>query len=35
MRVYECSHCGLVVHRDHNGSRNILADALQACGRAG
>ncbi|WP_075164134.1 RNA-guided endonuclease InsQ/TnpB family protein [Ktedonobacter racemifer] len=35
VRVYECSHCGLVIHRDHNGSRNILADALQACGRAG
>jgi putative transposase len=35
VRVYECAHCGLVIHRDHNGSLNILADALQACGRAG
>jgi putative transposase len=35
VRVYECPHCGLVIHRDHNGSLNILTDALQACGRAG
>jgi putative transposase len=35
VRVYECSHCGLVIHRDHNGSANILAEGLQACGRAG
>jgi putative transposase len=35
VRVYECLHCGLVIHRDHNGSRNILAEGLQACGRAG
>jgi putative transposase len=35
VRVYECPHCGLVIHRDHNGSRNILAEGLQACGRAG
>jgi putative transposase len=35
VRVYECPQCGLVIHRDHNGSLNILADALQACGRAG
>ncbi len=35
VRVYECPHCGLVIHRDHNGSKNILAEALQACGRAG
>lgn len=35
VRVYECPHCGLVIHRDHNGSKNILADAFQACGRAG
>ncbi len=35
VRVYECSHCGLVVHRDHNGSLNILAEGLYACGRAG
>ena len=35
VRVYECPNCGLVIHRDHNGSLNILAVALQACGRAG
>ena len=35
VRVYECPQCGLVIHRDHNGSLNILADGLQACGRAG
>ena len=35
VRVYECPHCGLVIHRDHNGSLNILAEGLQACGRAG
>jgi putative transposase len=35
VRVYECPQCGLVIHRDHNGSKNILAEALQACGRAG
>jgi len=35
VRVYDCPHCGLVIHRDHNGSRNILAEGLQACGRAG
>jgi putative transposase len=35
VRVYECSHCGLVIHRDHNGSLNILAEGLYACGRAG
>jgi putative transposase len=35
VRVYECPQCGLVIHRDHNGSLNILTDALQACGRAG
>jgi putative transposase len=34
-RVYECPQCGLVIHRDHNASHNILAEALQACGRAG
>ena len=33
VRVYECPHCGLVIHRDHNGSLNILADALEAVGR--
>ena len=35
VRVYECPHCGLVIHRDHNGSKNILNEGLQACGRAG
>jgi predicted RNA-binding Zn-ribbon protein involved in translation (DUF1610 family) len=30
--VYECPHCGLVLHRDHNGSNNILAEAFQAVG---
>ena len=35
VRVYECPQCGLVIHRDHNGSKNILADGLHACGRAG
>ena len=33
VRVYECPNCGLVIHRDHNGSLNILADARQAVGR--
>jgi putative transposase len=33
VRVYECLHCGLVIHRDHNGSKNILAEALEAVGR--
>ena len=33
VRVYECPHCGLVIHRDHNGSKNILAEAVQAVGR--
>jgi len=35
VRVYECPHCGLVIHRDRNGSLNILAEGLYACGRAG
>src|SRR6185312_3449469 len=35
VRVYVCPQCGLVIHRDHNGSKNILANARQACGRAG
>jgi putative transposase len=38
VRVYECPSCGLVMHRDHNSSVNILDAALhelQACGRAG
>ncbi|EFH88531.1 putative transposase IS891/IS1136/IS1341 family [Ktedonobacter racemifer DSM 44963] len=33
VRIYECSQCGLVIHRDHNGSLNILSDGLQAVGR--
>jgi putative transposase len=33
VRVYECPHCGLVIHRDHNGSLNILEEALKAVGR--
>jgi putative transposase len=33
VRVYECPQCGLVIHRDHNGSLNILAGALEAVGR--
>jgi putative transposase len=33
VRVYECPYCGMVIHRDHNGSLNILADARQAVGR--
>ncbi len=32
VRVYECSNCGLVMDRDHNASRTILA---QAVGRHG
>jgi putative transposase len=35
VRVYDCPMCGLVVDRDHNGSRNILAEALEAVGRHG
>jgi putative transposase len=33
VRVYECPHCGLVIHRDHNGSLNILQEGLKAVGR--
>jgi putative transposase len=33
VRVYECPRCGLVIHRDHNASLNILTDALEAVGR--
>ncbi|GHO65093.1 transposase [Ktedonobacter sp. SOSP1-52] len=33
VRVYECPQCGLVIHRDHNGSLNILSDGFQAVGR--
>ena len=37
VRIYECPICGLVIDRDHNGSKNILeeARAAKACGRAG
>ncbi|HYX48853.1 MAG TPA: zinc ribbon domain-containing protein, partial [Ktedonobacteraceae bacterium] len=35
VRVYECPSCGLVIDRDHNGSHNILAAALEAMGRHG
>jgi putative transposase len=35
VRVYECPNCGLIIDRDHNGSMNILDEALEACGRAG
>jgi putative transposase len=33
--VYECPSCGLVIDRDHNGSINILDEALKAVGRHG
>src|SRR6266566_1556511 len=33
VRVYECPHCGLVLHRDHNASLNILEEGLKAVGR--
>jgi len=33
VRIYECPICGLVIHRDHNGSTNILAEGLKAVGR--
>jgi putative transposase len=35
VRVYECPACGLVMDRDYNGSKNILAEALEAMGRHG
>jgi putative transposase len=35
VRVYECSMCGLVIDRDHSGSKNILDKALEAVGRHG
>jgi putative transposase len=35
VRVYECAACGLVIDRDHNGSQNILGEALEAVGRHG
>lgn len=33
VRVYDCPHCGLIIHRDHNGAKNILEEALIAVGR--
>lgn len=33
VRVYECPQCGLVIDRDHNASKNILAQGLKAVGR--
>lgn len=33
VRVYECPRCGLVIDRDHNGSKNILEAGLKAVGR--
>jgi putative transposase len=33
VRIYECPNCGFVIDRDHNGSKNILEDALNAVGR--
>jgi len=33
VRVYECPKCGLLIDRDHNGSKNILEDGLNAVGR--
>jgi len=33
VRVYECPQCSLVIHRDHNGSLNILQEGLKAVGR--
>jgi IS605 OrfB family transposase len=33
VRVYECLHCGLVIHRDHNASLNILTGAFHAVRR--
>jgi putative transposase len=37
VRIYACPVCGLVIDRDHNGSKNILDEArtAKACGRAG
>ena len=35
IRVYECPQCDLVIHRDHNGSINILAEGFKAVGRHG
>ena len=33
LRVYECPQCGLIIDRDHNGSNNILEEALIGVGR--
>jgi putative transposase len=33
VRVYACPKCGLLIDRDHNGSKNILEDGLNAVGR--
>jgi putative transposase len=33
VRVYECPHCGLILGRDHNGSKNILEEAFIGVGR--
>jgi putative transposase len=33
VRVYECPHCGLIIDRDHNGSKNILEEAFIGVGR--
>jgi putative transposase len=33
VRIYECPVCGLVIDRDHNGSKNILDEGLKAVGR--
>jgi putative transposase len=35
VRVYECPVCGLIIDRDHNSSKNILDQALEAVGRHG
>lgn len=32
VRVHECPHCGLRLHRDHNAALNILALGLQCVG---
>jgi putative transposase len=33
VRVHECPLCGLVIDRDHTGSKNILKEGLKAVGR--